>query len=103
MHPLIESAREQIAELCRVHGVRQLDVFGSALGSDFVADSDFDAVVEFDAVADQNGLAQYFGLKEQLEALLQRPVDLVELDAMPDTRLKRIIQRSKVPLYAAPR
>jgi hypothetical protein len=29
-----------------------------------------------------------------------RPVDLVELEAMPDTRLKRIIEHTKVPIYA---
>jgi len=36
-----------------------------------------------------------------LELLLERPVDLVELDAMEDGRLKRIIERTKVPIYAA--
>mgnify|MGYP003521554993 CR=1 FL=1 len=29
-------------------------------------------------------------------------VDLVELGGMEDTRLKRLIERSKVPLYATP-
>lgn len=101
MSPLVESLREPIIALCKAHGVRQLDVFGSAAREDFDPQhSDFDAVVEFSS--DQHGsLQQYFGLKQQLETLLQRPVDLVELRAMPDTRLKRIIQRSKVPLYAA--
>jgi predicted nucleotidyltransferase len=40
-------------------------------------------------------------LKRDLEALFGRGVDLVEIDAMPNTRLKRIIERTKVPVYAA--
>jgi hypothetical protein len=28
-------------------------------------------------------------------------VDLVEIESMPEARLKRIIERSKVPIYAA--
>jgi hypothetical protein len=27
-----------------------------------------------------------------------QPVDLVEIEAMPESRLKRIIERSKVPI-----
>lgn len=102
MHPLIEASREQIAALCRRHGVSRLDVFGSALREDFdAAQSDFDAVVEFAPVGPGSALSRYFDLKSQLEALLLRPVDLIELTAMPESRLKRIIERSKVPLYAA--
>jgi predicted nucleotidyltransferase len=44
---------------------------------------------------------QYFDFKTALEHLLSRPVDLVELEAMPNTRLKRIIEHTKVPIYAA--
>lgn len=101
MSPLIASLQQQIIALCKAHGVSRLDVFGSAAREDFDPRySDFDAVIEFDTPT-KSGLQGYFGFKQKLEALLQRPVDLVELDAMPDTRLKRIIQRSKVPLYAA--
>lgn len=103
MNSLIERAREQIIALCKAHRVKRFDVFGSALREDFdVTDSDLDAVVEFSPTQGESGLNRYFALKEQLERLLNRPVDLVELHAMPETRLKRIIQRSKVSLYAAP-
>lgn len=101
MIPEIESSQAAITELCRRYGVRRLDVFGSATRSDFDADSsDVDFAVEFDAA--DNGLARYFSLKSQMESLLNRRVDLVELSAMADSRLKRIIARSRVPLYAAP-
>jgi predicted nucleotidyltransferase len=44
---------------------------------------------------------QYFDFQQALEHLLSRPVDLVEFEAMPDSRLKRIIEHTKVPIYAA--
>src|ERR1700730_7665559 len=104
MHPLISAHRQEIAELCRQYGVRRLEVFGSILRDDFdESSSDIDIVVEFEP-RDRGGggFRQYFDLKAKLETLLGRDVDLVELGAMEDTRLKRIIERSKIPIYAAP-
>jgi predicted nucleotidyltransferase len=103
MHPLIEANREEIAELARRYGVRRLEVFGSILRGDFdESSSDIDMVVEFKPRSGGGGLRQYFDLKARLEALLRRPVDLLELGAMENTRLKRIIERAKTPIYAAP-
>jgi hypothetical protein len=101
MHPLIESNRETIAALCRQYGVRRLEAFGSILRDDFdTHSSDVDLVVEFAPASTGGGFRQYFDLKSKLEALFGRRVDLVELSAMESTRLKRIIERSKVPVYA---
>lgn len=103
MHPLLTSRRAAIDALCRQYGVRRLEAFGSVLRADFDdSTSDVDLVVEFDRSAAGTGLQTYFGLKRDLEALLARPVDLVELGGMENTRLKRMIERSKVPLYATP-
>jgi len=103
MHPLITSRRAAIDALCHRYGVRRLEAFGSALRADFDdSTSDVDLVVEFDEGAAREGLRSYFELKADLEALLARPVDLVELGGMENTRLKRLIERSRVPLYAAP-
>ena len=101
MHPLIESSRTEIVALCRRYGVRRLELFGSVLRPDFDAqNSDVDVVVEFEAIPQADGLRQYFDFKAKLEGILHRPVDLVELTAMENTRLKRIIERTKVPVYA---
>jgi predicted nucleotidyltransferase len=40
-------------------------------------------------------------LKESLEALFQRSVDLVELRAIRNRRLRYYIEQSKSPIYAA--
>lgn len=102
MHPLIEANRERISVLCRRHGVRRLDAFGSIVRDDFDSrSSDVDMVVEFAPRPPGEGARQYFGLKSDLEVLFDRQVDLVELSAIESTRLRRIIERSKVPVYAA--
>src|SRR5579863_3286631 len=82
MHPLIEKNREAIARLCRLHGVRSLEAFGSILRDDFDAGrSDVDVLVELEAQA-ADSFSNYLDLKESLEALFQRSVDLVELRAI---------------------
>lgn len=87
--------------LCRRFGVQRLGVFGSALRPDFdEATSDIDLAVEFGPSRRFGPADQYFKFKEALEGLLQRDVDLVELEAMPDSRLKRSIGRDLVPVYA---
>ena len=101
MHPLIENNRNAIAELCRRHGVHRLEAFGSILRSDFDAQrSDVDVLVEFQPeVADS--FANFLDLKEALEALFERPVDLVEGRAIRNRRLRYHIDQSKTPIYAA--
>lgn len=102
MYALIEASRDQIAQLCRLYGVKRLEIFGSALRADFNPEtSDVDVVAEFEKPRQADGLRQYFEFKNKLEELLKRPVDVVELNAMGNTRLKRIIERTKVPVYAA--
>ncbi len=93
-------ACEAIHRLCRKFGVRRPAMFGSATRADFDPHrSDIDLAVEFAEVAGLSPARQYFDFKQALETLLGRPVNLVELSAMPDSRLKRAIVRSQVPLY----
>jgi predicted nucleotidyltransferase len=103
VHPLITDRRAAIAELCRRYGVRRLEVFGSASRDDFdQATSDIDLVVEFAATPSGTAFDRYFDLKGALKSLFARPVDLVELHALQSPRLRRLIERVKVPVYAAP-
>ena len=44
---------------------------------------------------------EIFNFKQELETLFARSVDVIELEAMPDTRLKRIIERTEVAIYGA--
>ncbi len=92
--------REAIAELCRRHGVSRLAVFGSAVSSTFDAErSDVDFLVEFAAAAD--GFTAYFALKEDLETLLSRPVDLVMPGALENPYFAASVAATAEDLYAA--
>jgi len=83
----IAEKREALAELCRRYGVERLEVFGSAArGTDFDRDrSDADFLVTFTPSA-RNDLAAFADLKEALERLLGRRVDLVEREAIEASR-----------------
>jgi predicted nucleotidyltransferase len=98
---LVARHQSEIEKLCHRYGVRRLAVFGSVLREDFdPKSSDIDLVVEFRPDFGGSAADQYFDLKAALEQLLGVPADLVELDAMPDSRLKRIIQHTQVTVYA---
>jgi predicted nucleotidyltransferase len=101
MHPLIENNREAIAKLCHLHGVSRLEAFGSILREDFdTGRSDVDIVVEFDPSVAAS-FTNFLNFKESLEALFRRSVDLVELRAIRNRRLRRYIEQSKSPIYDA--
>lgn len=103
MLPLIEAKKAELAALCRRHHVRRLDVFGSAARGDFdESRSDIDFLVEFDR-ADPEGLTlrTYLGLKESLESLFGRSVDLVEPGAVRNPYIKASIERSREPVFGA--
>ena len=101
MHPIIEAKKDAIASLCREFKVRRLDVFGSALGRDFnPALSDVDLVVDFLPISEHDLLDCYFGLKQALESLFARPVDLIELDTLRSERLRKIVDDERVQVYA---
>jgi predicted nucleotidyltransferase len=62
--------------------------------------SDVDVLAEFQpAVA--SSFTNFLNLKEAPEAVFRRPVDLVELRAVRNRRLRHYIEKSKSPVYAA--
>ena len=62
--------------------------------------SDVDVLVEFEPRV-ASSFANFLDLKEALERLLGRPVDLVELHTIRNRRLRHYIEQSKSPVYAA--
>ena len=102
MYELTVQHRSRVAELCRQYHVRRLELFGSAAGEDFrVAGSDLDFLVEFLDANRGRGLDDYFALKDALEALFGRTVDLVMPEAVTNPYLRRDIERNRTTVYAA--
>ncbi|HOY51443.1 MAG TPA: nucleotidyltransferase domain-containing protein [Prolixibacteraceae bacterium] len=75
---LIDKNIEAIKILCEKHRVKEFYVFGSVLTDKFNDLSDIDVLVQFGQVDLLRYFDNYMDLKEELEKLLKRPVDLVE-------------------------
>jgi predicted nucleotidyltransferase len=98
----ISSRQDELRELCRRFHVRRLDLFGSAARDDFdPARSDLDFLVEFRPTPPGGYADAFFGLKESLEQLFGRPVDLVAAAAIRNPFFRESVEGAKVPLYAA--
>jgi predicted nucleotidyltransferase len=72
---------EEIARFCRRWSIARLEVFGSVLGDDFGPDSDLDFVATYAPQA-QWSLLDRVRMKLELEAMLGRPVDLLNRRAL---------------------
>jgi predicted nucleotidyltransferase len=92
-------ARNELADLCRRHGVGRLALFGSVLRDDFRADSDVDVLVEF-LPGRTPGLA-FFALQNELSKLLGRTVDLNTPDCL-GREIRRQVLAACEELYVAP-
>ena len=71
-------------------GVRRLGLFGSMVRGEATDDSDLDFLVEFH----RKTFDGYMEVKELLERLLQRPVDLVISEAVKPQLRDRILQEA---------
>ena len=76
--------------------------FGSAASDDFDwARSDLDFLVEFQPLPSGAYADAFFGLKESLEQLFGRPVDLVADAAIRNPYFRETVDRTRALLYAA--
>jgi predicted nucleotidyltransferase len=92
----------ELEALCVAFGVRRLELFGSASRSDFdLAHSDVDFLVDFVEIHPLGAFDRYFGLKEGLERLLGRSVDLVEEKAIKNPYFRQAIDRDRMVVYGS--
>lgn len=98
---LITLNLQRIFALCGSHRVTSLSVFGSILTDRFNEDSDVDLLVSFDTSDHERWdyVANYFGLRDALEKLLGRKVDLVVEKGLKNKYLIQNINRTKQLIY----
>jgi predicted nucleotidyltransferase len=97
-----EGYHQQIEALCRRYHVARLELFGSAARGDFDATtSDLDFFIQFQDLGWQGSFKRYMGLKLDLERLLGRSVDLVELESVTNPYFLQVATKYRQLLYAA--
>ena len=78
-------SKETIEKFCKKWKITEFALFGSVLREDFRPDSDVDVLVMFSPDSDW-GVEHLLDMREELEALFGRAVDLVE---------KRLVEESR--------
>ncbi len=100
MAAAIDIRRDAIEVFCKKWDVKELALFGSVLREDFGADSDVDVLV---TLSDNHtlDLFDWVAMGQELEAILGRPVDLVELSSLRNPHRRAAILTSKEEVYVA--
>ena len=98
---LIELNLQRIIDLCRKHKVKSLAVFGSILTDRFNDQSDVDLLIDFEPVDHDkfDYVSNYFGLRDALELLFNRKVDLIEEKGLRNKYFIANVNRTKQVIY----
>ncbi|MGI0480223.1 nucleotidyltransferase family protein [Geminocystis sp. CENA526] len=75
---------QDLIRFCQENFISELAVFGSILRDDFNSQSDIDFLVTYSALA-HRGLLEKIRLKEKLEKMCDRTVDLVSKKAIDNS------------------
>jgi len=92
---------DKIGQFCQQRGIARLELFGSALGDDFQADSDVDLLATLRSDAHPT-LLDWADMQEKLTDLFGRSVDLVSRRAIERSRnryRKHSILSTATPIY----
>lgn len=95
----IEKIKPEIERVCRRMPVKRLGLFGSALSHNFPQGSDVDVLVIFDTGENIDLFDKYFELKERLEEIFKRGVDLVVDKKFKNPVLRESIDRTRIVIY----
>jgi len=85
--------------LCKKYNVKTLYAFGSVLNDKFDVGSDVDLIVAFNDIPLEEYADNYFDLKFSLQDMFNRPVDLLEEQAVKNPYFKQNINRNKQLIY----
>jgi predicted nucleotidyltransferase len=95
-----EATLRATRDLCIRHHVQRLDVFGSALTDRFdPARSDLDMLVTFHDLPPGAYADAWFGLKEGLEALFGREVDLVTASSLKNPFFRQEVEATRRTVF----
>lgn len=86
----IDVLKEHVTEIFEQFGVRKIGIFGSVVRGEDTPVSDIDILVEFSP--GKKTFDNYFGLKQYLESLFGRKVDLVTTEGLHPYIRKNVLR-----------
>lgn len=103
MIALVRDKQQELQALCRAHGVRRLELFGSAATGAFdETHSDLDFIVDLGEY--ERGVAKrYFAFCDQLEALVERPVDVITVRQIVNPYFRAEVNTTRELIHDAER
>lgn len=96
---IIDNNIDNLKNLCVLHNVEKMYLFGSSLNSSFNEKSDIDLLVKFKQIELSKYFDNYIDFKEKLESLFGREVDLIEEQTLKNPILVKSIDNSKELIY----
>lgn len=101
MATVLDPHLSELRDLCRRYAVARLDLFGSATNDSFDPErSDLDFLVEFEDLPPVQYAEAYFSLKESLESLFGRRVDLLTEASLENPYLRARVYQEREQVYA---
>jgi len=94
-----DTYNQQINELCRLYNVSRLLAFGSVLTDGFNEQSDVDLIVTFSDIPVEKYADNYFDFKFSLQDVFNRPVDLLEEQAIKNPYFLQNVDSNKQIIY----
>ena len=95
----LSAYKNEINALCANHKVRSLYAFGSVLTPNFNSKSDVNLIVDFKEIDVKDYADNYFNFKFSLQDILNRPIDLLEEQAIKNPYFKEELNKKKVIVY----
>ncbi len=108
MQEVLEKNIDNVQALCKLHFIKKMYAFGSVICGDFTSDSDIDLLYEMDYTGfNFNNLNDipydpnvvYFNLKEELEKLFNKKVDLIPNQEFKNKYFMREMEKTKTLIY----
>lgn len=95
----LDNYRDSLPPLCQKYRVAKLYAFGSVLTDRFGPDSDVDLIVAFDDMPVEQYADNYFDFKFSLQDIFDRPIDLLEQQAIRNPYFRQTVDRTKQLIY----
>ena len=101
MKSIIKQHLDALEKICKQRHVTKLYTFGSINTDAFNEHSDIDLLVEFGDIDIEGYADNYLDMCYDLEAVLNRKVDLVTIKSVKNPYFKKEVERTRQLIYTA--